>query len=460
MSQHENSDKRVPIEKDNPSIVREESKCILCGACKSVCKFTSGVYGFYDLEKTHDTAVCTGCGQCSNVCPTCAITERKAWQKIENIIQTKEKIVVFQTAPSVRIALGEAFSLPYGSFVEGKMVALLKKLGASYVFDTTFGADLTIMEEAHELVEYIQEGKKEPMFTSCCPAWVRYAEIFHPTYLSQLSTSKSPIAMQASVIKTYFAEKKGIDPRQIISVAVTPCTAKKLEISRAEMCDAGLYHQENMRDTDYVITTRELAEWAKEKQIDFASLEDATYDSILGKGTGAGVIFGASGGVMEAALREAHYLLTGTLPTESLLNLTSVRGLDGVKEATIEIGDTHLKVAVISGTKKAGRFLEKMKEENLTYDFVEVMACPGGCMAGGGQPKYDRVRMDEILSERMQALYQNDQVLPLRTSHQNPDIIALYRDFLEKPGSEMANQLLHTTYENRSSILGTELVKQ
>lgn len=458
MSKHENSDKRVPIEIDNPCIMRDDSKCILCGACKSVCKFGEGVYGFYDLEKTGDTAICTGCGQCSNVCPTGAITERKVFQKVENIINRKDKIVVFQTAPAVRVALGEAFGMPYGSFVEGKMVSLLKKLGASYVFDTTFGADLTIMEEAQELVNHIKNGKERPLITSCCPAWVRYAEIFHPKYLSNLSTSKSPISMEAAIIKTYFAEKMHISPQSIISVAVTPCTAKKLEISREEMCDTRIYHQREMQDTDYVITTRELAMWAKEKEIDFHTLEESPYDSILGKGTGAGIIFGNSGGVMEAALREANYLLTGTLPEENLLDLKEIRGLDGVKEAEIKIDDFTLKVAAISGTKKAGRFLKKIDEENLHYDFIEVMACPGGCMAGGGQPKYDRVHMDEILEQRMKALYQNDAQLSFRTSHQNPDIVSLYKEFLERPGSEKALKLLHTTYQDRSAWLGEETV--
>jgi len=454
MSKHKNSDIRVPIEQDNYSICRDESKCILCGACKSACKYIAGVYDFYSLENNNDKAICIDCGQCSLVCPTSAISEVKDYKKVEEIIDRQDKIVIFQTSPSVRVALGDEFGFESGAFVEGKMVSLLRKLGANYVFDTTFGADLTIMEEANELIMRIKNGDKLPQFTSCCPAWVKYVETFYPEMLPNLSSTKSPILMTGSIIKTYFAKKMNIDPKKIINVAVTPCTAKKSEIRREEMNKAGIYHNDySIRDMDYVITTRELALWAKEKEIDFNALEDSTYDSILGKGTGAGLIFGNTGGVMEAAIRTAYYELTGNIPGEDLLEFNPVRGLDKIKEANIKINDIDLKIAVITGTYNIRKFIKMMRENNLHYDFIEVMNCPGGCISGGGQPKTNVPVNDEIRSARIASLYEEDRKLIKRNSFENEEIKKLYQEFLKEPLSDNAKLLLHTTYKQALDVV-------
>lgn len=454
MSKHLNYDKRVPIELDNVAITRDESKCILCGSCRSVCKFKQGVYSFYNLENTCDRAICIHCGQCSNVCPTKAITEVYDYIKVKELLNDPSKVVIFQTSPSVRVALGEEFGLEYGTFVEGKMVSALRNLGAKYVFDTTFGADLTIMEEATEFVNRVMNKEKLPLFTSCCPGWVSFVETFYPELIPNLSTSKSPILMQGSIIKTYVSKNLNIDPKSIINVAVTPCTAKKAEIKRSEMNNSGRYlNDESISDMDYVITTRELAKWLKEEKIDFNDLEESEYDSPLGKGSGAGVIFGNTGGVMEAAVRTAYHLITGAAPTNDLLEFTSVRGLEGIKETMIKINNIEIKIAVVSGTNNARKLIEKMRSENIHYDFIEVMACTGGCIAGGGQPKYDQTIADEVKEQRINSLYNNDNSITLRNSHENPDIIKIYNEFLNKPNSNLAKLLLHTTYQDRSEIL-------
>ncbi|HCV54775.1 MAG TPA: hydrogenase, partial [Erysipelotrichaceae bacterium] len=314
MSKHLSPEIRVPIEPGNPSIERIEDKCIKCGNCRDVCRDYISVLGYYDLEKTDDTAVCIHCGQCANVCPTGSIQEIPEAGFVKAAIKDPSKVVIFSTSPSVRVSLGEEFGMADGSFVEGKMVALLRRLGADYVLDTNFAADLTIVEEASELVERLQHpdaSKPLPQFTSCCPAWVKFAEIYYPELLPHISSAKSPIGMQGPTIKTYFAKKMGIDPRSIVNVAVTPCTAKKFEIRREEMKAAGRYLGiDGMRDMDYVITTRELAEWAREENIDFRSLSDSSYDPLMSQASGAGVIFGNTGGVMEAALRTAYTYLT------------------------------------------------------------------------------------------------------------------------------------------------------
>ncbi|WP_426711360.1 rubrerythrin [Cetobacterium sp. SF1] len=456
MSKHLSTDVRVAIEKNNPSICRDESKCIKCGLCKNICTEYIGVNGHYSLEKTNDVAVCINCGQCANVCPPSSITEVYDYKKVQDIIAAKDKIVIFSTSPAVRVSLGEEFNLEDGTFVEGKMVALLRSLGANYVLDTNFAADLTIVEEASELLERIQNNTKPlPQFTSCCPAWVKYAETFHPDMLDHISTSKSPIGMQGPTIKTYFAKKMGIDPTQIINVALTPCTAKKFEIQREEMNASGKYHNvEDMRDMDYVITVRELALWAKENNIDFNSLEESSYDKLMGEASGAGVIFANTGGVMEAALRTSYFYLTKTNPPEHLYDLEEVRGLEGIKEATLNINGLDINIAVIYGTANATKFIENMKNNKKQYHFIEVMTCPGGCIGGGGQPKDTEFKGDALRQKRIDGLYKRDSQLKVRSSHENEEIKALYEDFYGKPLSELAEKMLHTIYFDKSSDLG------
>lgn len=456
MSKHLGMDIRVPIECDNPSIQRDEEKCIKCGQCKNICQDYIGVHGTYTLEKTGDKAVCINCGQCANVCPVSSIHETYEYQLIQEEMKNPDKIIIFNTSPSVRIALGEEFGMADGSFVEGKMVALLRKLGAKYVLDTNFSADLTILEEGTELIRRLtKQTKPLPQFTSCCPAWVKYLEIYHPDMRDNLSTAKSPIGMQGPTVKTYFAKKMNLDPTKIVNVAVTPCTAKKYEIRREEMCDAGKYLGiEGMRDMDYVITTRELAKWAKEENIDFASLEDSSFDPLMGEASGAGVIFGNSGGVMEAALRTAYEIMTGQNAPADLLNYTPVRGLDDVKEASVEINGMTVNIAVIFGTKNASEFIEKMKNGDKQYHFIEVMTCPGGCIGGGGQPKDTKYQGDILRAKRIAGLYNRDQSMTLRKSHENPEIKQLYAEFYQEPMSDLAEEMLHTSYTDKSKELG------
>lgn len=454
MSKHMSLNVRVAIEEDNAAIVRDESLCIKCGQCKNVCQETISVHGFYSLEDTDDMAICIHCGQCANVCPTNSITERYAYEKVKQLIKDEEKIVIVSTSPSVRVSLGEAFQMEPGSFVEGKMVSLLRKLGFDYVLDTNFAADLTIMEEANELVERIQNKGILPQFTSCCPAWVKYVETFEPKYIPNLSSAKSPIGMQGPTVKTYFANQMGIDPGRIVNVALTPCTAKKFEIVREEMHQAQDYlGLDGLKDMDYVLTARELAKWAKEEGISFESLEEESYDPLMSQASGGGILFGNSGGVMEAALRTAYHILTGEAPDPALLNLTPVRGFEYVKEGSFDVLGTKLKFAVISTTASAKQFLRHIEKNNEIYHFIEVMTCPGGCIGGGGQPK-ELLQTDfEVLKKRMQALYQKDQEVELKSSYENPEIIQLYQQFYHKPLSGLAKTMLHTKYKDRSKDL-------
>lgn len=459
MSKHNFTDIRVPIEPDNPSICRDEAKCIKCGQCKKVCTESIGVAGHYDLSLTGDNAICIHCGQCANVCPAGSITERYEYERVRKAAANPDRIVIFSTSPSVRAALGEEFGMADGSFVQGKMVALLRKLGADYVLDTNFAADMTIMEEAGELVERLTKGTAPlPQFTSCCPAWVKYVETYYPEMRDNVSSAKSPIGMQGPTIKTYFAKKMGIDPKRIVNVALTPCTAKKFEIRREEMNAAGRYLGiEGMRDMDYCITTRELAKWAREEGIDFAGLADEDYDDLMGEGSGAGVIFGNTGGVMEAAVRTAYHMVTGEEAPPLLYELQSVRGLDGVKEAFVYINDdVILKLAVVYGTANAGRLLEKIKNGEKQYHFVEVMTCPGGCIGGGGQPKDTEWKGDTLIKARIQSLYERDRQMNIRCSHQNEELIRLYEEFYGRPLSHLAEQMLHTFYVDRSADLGVK----
>lgn len=455
MSKHLPLGVRVAIERDNVAIVRDESLCIRCGQCKNVCQEKIAVHGFYSLENTHDTAICIHCGQCANVCPTNSITERYEYQEVKKLIKDPEKIVIVSTSPSVRVSLGEAFNLEPGSFVEGKMVSLLRKLGFHYVLDTNFAADLTIMEEASELVERIQNNGVLPQFTSCCPAWVKYVETFQPQYIPNLSSAKSPIGMQGATVKTYFAKTMGLDPKQIVNVALTPCSAKKFEIRREEMHQAQDYFDiDGLKDMDYVITARELAKWAKEEGVAFESLEEASYDPLMSQASGGGILFGNSGGVMEAALRTTYYLLTKQSPKADLLNLKPARGFEDVKIGSFDIQGIEIKFAVISTTASAKRFLEHLAKNNEVYHFIEVMTCPGGCIGGGGQPK-ELLNADlDVLKKRMQGLYNRDQAVDLKSSYENPEIIQLYQQFYQKPLSPFAKQMLHTKYKDRSRDLG------
>lgn len=435
------------IDCSNPSLVRDQEKCILCGRCIRICRDVQGmnVYsfagrGFNTIVSTafeHDLkdAACTYCGQCASVCPTGAIVEKDDTDQVWRAINNEDKVVIVQTAPSVRVALGEELGIPAGSIVTGKMVAALRSLGFDKVFDTNFSADLTIMEEGHEFLDRLQNGGVLPMITSCSPGWVNMIELKYPELLPHLSTAKSPQQMFGAVAKTYYAEKAGIDPAKIVSVSVMPCTAKKAEAQREEMCDSGY------RDVDIVITTRELGRMIREAGIDFASLPEENFDSPLGIGTGAGAIFGNTGGVMEAALRTVADVVSGEdLPK---LEYEEVRGMEETRETTVTVAGKEIKVAVVNTLGSARKMLERIKAGTADYQFIEVMACPGGCIGGGGQPvPVNR----EIRQKRREALFDCDRMSELRKSHENPEIKALYDNWLGKPLGEKAHHLLHTHY--------------
>ncbi len=446
------------------SLVRDPEKCILCGRCVAVCEQIQSVKAIdfsgrglkTKISTFWDTglgnSICINCGQCALICPTGAITERSAINEVWNELHDPEKVVVVQTAPAVRVGIGEAMGLPYGSLVTGQMVASLRKLGFSKVFDTDFAADLTIVEEANELVERIENKGTLPMITSCSPGWIKFIEHFFPSSLPHLSTCKSPQQMFGAIAKTYYAEQAGIDPRNIVVVSIMPCTAKKFEARRPEMDDAFRYWKEKLHlsekehfyDVDYVLTTRELARMFKEVGIDFSNLPEEEFDSPLGVSTGAGVIFGATGGVMEAALRTAYEVITGSQLTN--VDFVAVRGMKGIKEAEIDLNGTRLKVAVAHTLSNARTLLEQIENGTSPYTFIEVMTCPGGCLGGGGQP----IPTDEeIRLKRAESIYLEDKNKPIRKSHENPEIQYLYRHFLQKPLSEKAHHLLHTHYVER-----------
>ena len=461
MGKHLSESIRVPIEADNPAIRRIENLCIKCGQCRDICRDYISVLGYYDLSKTNDTAVCIHCGQCANVCPVSSITETPEMDAVIAAAKDPDKVLIVSTSPSVRVSLGEAFGMQRGSFVEGKMIALLRKLGADYVLDTNFAADMTIVEEASELVERLTTHNKPlPQFTSCCPAWVKFAEIYYPELLPNISSAKSPIGMQGPTIKTYFAKKMGIDPKKIVNVALTPCTAKKFEIRRGEMNASARYLDlPGLRDMDHVITTRELADWAKKADIDFSTLEDSKFDKLMGEASGAGVIFGNTGGVMEAAVRTAYEFVTHEPAPKELYTLEPVRGMQEIREAAVEIGTLHLQLAVIYGTSKVRRFLSMAKESGKHYDFIEVMTCPGGCIGGGGQPKADVEERRTMVDSRIESLYKRDAQMKLRKSHENPELKQLYEEFYRKPLSPIAEEMLHTSYTDRSGLLGEDAGK-
>ncbi|GAB6181681.1 [FeFe] hydrogenase, group A [Desulfotomaculum defluvii] len=448
---------RIPIDPSNPSIIRDDKKCVLCGQCVEVCQRVQTVYGYYELPIKNDIT-CVNCGQCTLWCPTAAITERDDIDKVVAALQNKDIHVVVQTAPATRVGLGEEFGMAPGTFVEGKQVAALKKLGFDAVFDTNFSADLTIFEEGTELIKRISGDLHEPLpqFTSCSPGWVKFCEYYYPDLLPHMSTCKSPQQMLGALIKTYYAKEKGIKPENIFSVSIMPCTAKKFESSRPEMNSAGKHAgKQELRDVDVVLTTRELARLLKAKGIDLNSLQDEKYDTLMGEGTGAGLIFGATGGVMEAAIRSAYFLITKQDPPEALLNLTPIRGLQGCKEAAVDIpGVGTVKVAVVHGLSNARPILEAVRKKQAPWHFIEFMCCPGGCISGGGQPRTSLPPSDQVRQARINSLYNADaHIYAKRKSYENQEVLALYEKFLENPNSHLAHELLHTHYTDRGKQL-------
>ena len=439
----------------SPSIVRDNNKCILCRRCVAVCQKVQKVGVIGPVMRGFKTAIespwglklndmaCINCGQCITACPVGALREKDDTAKVWAALTDPTKHVVVQPAPAVRAALGEEFGIPMGTSVTGKMASALKRLGFDKVFDTDFAADLTIMEEANELVERVTTGGVLPMITSCSPGWIKFCETYYPDFIPNLSSCKSPHEMLGAMAKSYYAEKAGIDPKNIVVVSVMPCTAKKFEAARPELGHDG------MADVDIVITTRELARMIKEAGINFNALPDGDFDSLMGESTGAGVIFGATGGVMEAALRTAYETITGE--TLAKVDFEAVRGTQGIKEASVKVGDLDVNVAVCSSTSKAAEVLDSVRKGEKNYTFIEVMACPGGCVNGGGQPIVcsDTRATVDVRAVRAKALYGEDAEKPLRKSHDNPEIKQIYADYLGKPGSHKAHELLHTTYVKR-----------
>ncbi len=439
----------------SPSIVRDFNKCILCRRCVAACKNVQKIGAIDCINRGFESCIstvgdhslndvnCTFCGQCIEACPTGALHEKETINDVWVKLKDPETTVIVQTAPAVRVALGEEFGMPIGTNVTGKMVTALKRLGFDRVFDTNTGADLTIMEEANEFIERFTKNDNLPMITSCSPGWVKYIEMNYPELLPHLSSCKSPHEMFGAILKTYYAKREGINPEKIYVVSVMPCIAKKFERQRPEMMEDNLY------DVDNVITTRELARMIKQANIEFEKLEDSNFDSPMGEASGAGAIFGTTGGVMEAALRTAQDTLTGKdLPK---IDFEQVRGGEGIKRATINIAGKDVHVVAASGLANARTILEEIKSGKADYQFVEIMACPGGCIMGGGQPiKSSKIRAEvDVRKLRADALYTIDERSIVRKSHENPVMKKLYKDFLEKPGSEVAERLLHTTYTKR-----------
>ena len=439
----------------SPSIVRDFNKCILCRRCVAACKNVQKIGAIDCINRGFESCIstvgdhslndvnCTFCGQCIEACPTGALHEKETINDVWVKLKDPETTVIVQTAPAVRVALGEEFDMPIGTNVVGKMITALKRLGFDKVFDTNTGADFTIMEEANEFVERYTQKDNLPMITSCSPGWVKFIEMNYPELLPHLSSCKSPHQMFGAVLKTYYAQREGIDPAKMYVVSVMPCIAKKFERQRPEMKEGELY------EVDNVITTRELARMIKQANIEFTKLEDGTFDDPMGEATGAGAIFGTTGGVMEAALRTAQDILTG----ENLdkIDFEAVRGGNGIKRATVNVAGKEIKVVAASGLANARTILEEIKNGKADYQFVEIMACPGGCIMGGGQPiKSSKVRAEvDVRKLRADALYTIDEKSAIRKSHENPALQKIYKDYLGEPGGELAHKLLHTTYTKR-----------
>ena len=447
--------KNIPIDESSKSVVRNPNKCILCGRCFRVCDEVQSVSNLSQQHRGFDTevgpahsvnmdeSVCIQCGQCINVCPTAAFLEQDHTERVWDAIADPDKIVVVQIAPSIRAAIGEGFGLEPGTPIVGQMVAALRKLGCDIIFDTDFSADLTIMEESHEFLQRVTKGTGPlPMLTSCSPGWVNFVEKFYPEFIPNCSSCKSPMSMMSALTKTWYAEREGIDPKKIFNVAIMPCTAKKYEMARPQLADAdGTPH------TDAVLTTRELIWMIKCYGIDMLALEEEAFDSPMGLATGAGDIFGTTGGVMEAALRTAAVKLSGK-PLEEL-EFKDVRAVEGLREVTVNVAGTEIKLAVANGLGNARKVLESVKSGEKEFHLIEIMACPGGCINGGGQPyppTGQYVLNKELRAKRAEALYKLDKDRTYRSSHENPDIIKLYEDYLGEQGGHKAHELLHTSY--------------